>query len=98
VSDWNVEQNMRISVETQQAGWNDEQLRSLQLDGRQVEITETADQWAGAGHRYFKVRDAEGNLYIVRHDEPSDEWELTMFERPDVPLDAIGQEVRGRLQ
>ncbi|MCC6947406.1 MAG: hypothetical protein IT539_06500 [Bradyrhizobiaceae bacterium] len=79
---------MRISVKTQPAGQDAEQLHSLRLDGRQVEIAETADQWAGADYRYFKVRDADGNIYIVRHDEPRNEWELTMFERAHAPADA----------
>lgn len=89
---------MRIQVETHQAFRGPEQLRRLRLDGRGVEIVETADQWDGADYRYFKVRDADGNVYIVRHDEPRNEWELTMFERADVPLEAMGQEVRSRLQ
>ena len=28
--------------------------------------------------RYFKLRGADGNTYLVRHDERADIWELTM--------------------
>jgi hypothetical protein len=89
---------MRIQVETHETLRDPEQVHRLQFNGRGVEIVETADQWAGPDYRYFKVRDTDGNLYIVRHDEPRNEWELTMFERPNVPAHGMGQEVRGRLQ
>jgi hypothetical protein len=34
---------------------------------------------AGA-HRYFKVQGYDGAIYILRHDEPSSRWELTLFQ------------------
>jgi hypothetical protein len=89
---------MRIQVETLETPREPEQLRRLHFDGRGIEIVETADQWAGLDYRYFKVRDADGNLYIVRHDEPRNEWELTLFERADAPKDATERDVRGLLQ
>jgi hypothetical protein len=39
------------------------------------------DQWPGADYRYLKVKGDDGNVYILRLDEPSGEWELTMFQR-----------------
>lgn len=53
--------------------------RKIHFDGRDVEIAETLDQWHGAEYRYFKVRGADGNLYILRLDEPRAEWEMTLF-------------------
>ena len=35
--------------------------------------------WLAPDHRYFKLTGADGNTYLVRHDERSDFWELTMF-------------------
>jgi hypothetical protein len=32
-------------------------------------------------YRYFKLRGADGATWIVRHDEASDLWELTMYDR-----------------
>ena len=51
----------------------------LHLDGHQVDVLETLDQWYGPDYRYIKVRGYDGNLYILRFDEPHAEWELTMF-------------------
>jgi hypothetical protein len=36
------------------------------------------DAWLAPDHRYFKLR-GDGNTYLVRHDERSNTWELTMF-------------------
>ena len=38
-----------------------------------------------SGHRYFKVRDRDGALYILRHDITSQHWELRFFSRAPAP-------------
>jgi hypothetical protein len=43
----------------------------------QVDVLET--QWYGPDYRYIKARGTDGDLYILRVDEPQAEWELTMF-------------------
>jgi hypothetical protein len=37
------------------------------------------DAWLAPDYRYFKLKDADGNTYLVRHDERSDTWDLPMF-------------------
>ena len=51
--------------------------RRFRLGERQVEIAEVVDRWLAPDHRYFKVRDTQGDLYILRNDIASDQWELT---------------------
>lgn len=64
------------------AGHRGEQTpRTIQLDDRRIEVAEVLDQWLAPDHRYFKLRAADGDLYLVRHDVRSGEWELTMFRR-----------------
>ena len=46
-----------------------------------VEVIEVVDCWLAPDYRYFKVRTAEGDIYILRNDVRSGEWELTLFER-----------------
>jgi hypothetical protein len=71
---------MRVWVETY-AGYNGVEMpRRFRLDGRVIEVVDNLDQWAGPNYRYFKVRDGDGNLYILRLDELRAEWELTMFQ------------------
>jgi hypothetical protein len=48
---------------------------------RRVEVAEVLDWWPGHDHRYFKVQGSDGCLYILRHDTPSGEWEITLFEQ-----------------
>ncbi len=53
--------------------------RTLILGDRRVAVTDVVDAWLAPDYRYFKLKGADGNTYLVRHDERSDTWELTMF-------------------
>jgi len=72
---------MRIQVETYGDNGVPKKLRRFHLDGRLVEVADNIDQWYGADHRYIKVKDSDGNVYILRHNEIVDVWELTMYQR-----------------
>ena len=62
------------------AGHRGEQTpRTLILGDRRVDVAEVADAWLAPEYRYFKVRDADGNTYLVRHAERANTWELTLF-------------------
>jgi hypothetical protein len=66
------------------AGHRGEQTpRLLILGERRIDVTAVMDQWLAPDHRYFKLRGADGDTYIVRHDVTTGTWELTMFERGD---------------
>jgi hypothetical protein len=62
------------------AGYRGEQTpRTLILGERRIAVTEVVDAWLAPDYRYFKLTGADGNTYLVRHDERSNTWELTMF-------------------
>ena len=62
------------------AGHRGEQTpRALSVGGRRIAVAEVLDAWLAPDHRYFKLRGADGDTYLVRHDERSNTWELTMF-------------------
>ena len=62
------------------AGHRGEQTpRTLILGDRRIAVAEVADAWLAPDYRYFKLRSDDGNTYLVRHDERSSTWELTMF-------------------
>jgi hypothetical protein len=64
------------------AGYRGEETpRRFRLGERQTEIADVVDSWLAPDHRYFKVRDTQGDLYILRNDVVSDRWELTLFRR-----------------
>lgn len=70
-----------VDVECHAGYRGDETPRRFRLGERQVEITEVVDSWLAPDHRYFKVQDTQGDLYILRNDVGSDQWELTWFRR-----------------
>lgn len=43
------------------------------------EVDEVVDHWPGDGYVYYKLR-SRGALYILRHDESEDDWELQFFQ------------------
>jgi hypothetical protein len=74
---------MQVQVETHSGYGGVEVPRRFRLDGREIEAVETLDQWSGRNDRYFKVRGADGSLYILRFDEIRAEWDLIMFQSPE---------------
>jgi hypothetical protein len=62
------------------AGHRGEQTpRTLILGDRCIAVAEVVDAWLAPDYRYFKLRGDDRDTYLVRHDERSSVWELTMF-------------------
>lgn len=62
------------------AGYRGEQTpTSFVIWGKEHKVTELVDQWLAPAHRYFKVKDETGDIFILRHDQTSFAWELTMY-------------------
>lgn len=78
---------MQVHVETHSGHGGVEVPRRFRFDGREIEAVETLDQWFGRNDRYFKVRGADGSLYILRCDELRAEWELIMFQSPEAQIE-----------
>ncbi len=55
--------------------------RRFHLGERQIEIAEVVNSWLAPDHRYFKVQDTQGDLYLLRNDVAFDRWELILFRR-----------------
>jgi hypothetical protein len=68
-----------VSVECYAGHRGEQTPRALNLGGRRIDVAEVLDAWLSPDHRYFKLRGADGDTYLVRHDQRSDTWELTMF-------------------
>jgi hypothetical protein len=67
------------------AGHRGEQTpRTLILGNRHIAVSEVLDAWLAPDYRYSKPRAADGDTYLVRHDERSNTWELTMFRNEHV--------------
>jgi hypothetical protein len=55
----------------------------FQLGTRWFAVVEVLDQWYDPDAIFFRVRAADGNLYILRHSEPADVWTLEAFRAHD---------------
>ena len=70
-----------VDVECYAGYQGEETPRRFGVAGAEIEIAEVVDRWLAPDHRYFKVRDRDGHVYILRNDVVSDRWELTFFQR-----------------
>ncbi len=46
-----------------------------------LNVEAVEDQWYSPLSRYFRVRASDGNIYILRHDEEADSWNLEAYRR-----------------
>lgn len=54
---------------------------------RQVKAVDVIDRWLAQDHRYFKLRGDDEGTYILRHDLPTNRWELTLYSSHRAPED-----------
>jgi hypothetical protein len=47
---------------------------------RAIEVSEIIDRWLDPVHSYYKLRGNDGGIYILRHDQATDAWEMTLFD------------------
>lgn len=73
-------QSLQIRVECYAGYRADEQPRRFYIGERCYEVSEVIDQWYGPDYRYFKLRTEDDGIYILRHGETKDIWELTLFD------------------
>jgi hypothetical protein len=73
---------MIVQVECYAGHRGEQTPRRIAFDGRSVELIELLDSWLAPDHRYFKMQGADGATYILRHDEPSSRWEITLYQAP----------------
>lgn len=68
---------LRVRVEWYAGYWGEQTPRRFFLRDRRVEVAEVLDAWLAPDHRTFKVRGDDRGVYLLRHDEDGDCWELT---------------------
>jgi hypothetical protein len=73
------DRTLTVGVECYAGHRGEQTPRALILADRRIAVAEVMDAWLAPDHRYFKLRGTDGHTYLVRHDERSTSWELTMF-------------------
>ena len=72
---------MTIRVECYAADRGSQEPRAIVLGDNRLEVTAITDRWLGPDYRYFRVTASDGDTYVLRHDEQSDEWTLGAFRK-----------------
>lgn len=57
----------------------DQEPLAFWLGERRVEVRAIVDRWYAPTQRWFRVDADDGNLYVLRHDEASGDWEIAAF-------------------
>ncbi len=78
---------MNIHVECQAGYQGEEEPRRFYLGKKEVAVTSIQDRWLSPDHRYFKIIDDEGGLYVLRHNAITGHWEMTLYDRGEHSLD-----------
>ena len=72
-------QPLRVDVDCYAGHRGEQTPRTLILGDRRIAVAAVVDAWLAPDYRYFKPKGADGDTYLVRHNERSNTWELTMF-------------------
>ena len=75
----NEERPLTVGVECYAGHRGEQTPRTLILGDQRIAVAEVVDAWLAPDYRYFKLKGVDGHIYLVRHDERSTTWELTMF-------------------
>ena len=73
------ERLLSVGVECYAGHRGEQTPRTLILGEHRISVAKVLDAWLAPDSRCFKLKGADGDRYLVRHDERSDTWELTMF-------------------
>lgn len=67
---------MQIRVECNTGHGGEREPCAFTLGGCRYEVLDLLDRWFGLSDRHFKVKVADGRVFILRHDALSGEWEI----------------------
>ena len=71
--------SMAIRVECY-AGYRGEQEPvALWLGDRRLAVRAVVDRWFAPSQRWFRVETDDDDVYVLRHDETSGDWEIAAF-------------------
>ena len=59
----------------------DERPVRLRLGEQTFDVAEVEDRWYSPGETFFRVRLANGDMYVLRHVEAQDTWSIEGFRR-----------------
>jgi hypothetical protein len=72
---------MQLEVECYSGRKGDERPVRFRMGEHAYIVDQLLDQWYGPDDTYFKVQADDGNLYILRQQTSTGEWNLESFRR-----------------
>ena len=76
---------MAIRVECYSGYRGEQEPLAFWLGERRLVVLAIVDRWFGPEQRWFKVDAEDGNVYVLRHDEPTGNWEIAAYRRGTSP-------------
>ena len=72
---------MAIRVECYAGYHGEQEPLAFWLGERRVAVRTVVDRWFAPTQRWFKVEADDGNLYDLRKDDTSGDWDIAAFRR-----------------
>ena len=72
---------MSIRVECYSGYRGEQEPIAFWLGERRVPVRAVTDRWYAPEQRWFRVDVDDGSMYVLRHDEASDSWEIAAYRR-----------------
>lgn len=70
-----------IRVECYAGYRGDQEPLAFWCGAHRLEVRAVVDRWYAPSERWFKVDADDGNVYVLRHDEASGDWEIAAYRR-----------------
>jgi len=72
---------MAIRVECYAGYRGEQEPLAFWLGERRLTVRDVVDRWVAPEQRWFAVDANDGNVYVLRHDELSEAWEIVAYAR-----------------
>lgn len=70
---------MAIRVECYAGYRSEQEPLAFWCGKRRLEVRAVVDRWYAPAQRWFKVDADDGDVYVLRHDQASGDWEIAAF-------------------
>jgi hypothetical protein len=72
---------MALRVESSAGPSGEPEPSVVWFGARRVAVRAVVDRWFAPATRWFRIDGDDGQLYVLRHDESSGEWDLAALTR-----------------
>jgi hypothetical protein len=70
---------MHIHVDSAKTSRGTLRPMKLQFNGHDIGVAEIIEEWPDGDQRFFNVKDADENIYLLSHADSDGSWDLVCF-------------------